>query len=147
MKVVLLEDIKGTGKKGDIKDVSDGYARNFLLPKKMAQELTSTLLNDINNKKNADTHRKQMELEQATKDRDLLEGQAYVIKAKSGTGGRLFGSVTTKEVAQAIKDKSNIDIDRKKIVLETDIKTYGRYDVTIKIHTGIVANVYIFVEA
>jgi len=147
MKVVLLEDIKGTGKKGDIKDVSDGYARNFLFPKKLAKELTSSLMNDIANKKKADEHRKQQELEQAYKDRDLLEGQAYVIKAKSGTGGRLFGSVTTKEIAAAIKDKSNIDVDKRNIILESDIKQHGRYDVTIKIFTGITAKIYLFVEA
>ncbi|MCL1830496.1 MAG: 50S ribosomal protein L9 [Oscillospiraceae bacterium] len=147
MKVVLLEDIKGTGKKGDIKDVSDGYARNYLLPKKLAKELTASLQNDIENKRKAEERKQQMELEQAHKDRDLLEGQAYVIKAKSGTGGRLFGSVTTKEIATAILNKSAIDIDRRRIVLESDIKQYGRYDVTVKFKQGISAKIYVFVEA
>lgn len=147
MKVVLLEDIKGTGKKGDIKEVSDGYARNFLLPKKLAKEATTSLMNDIENKKKAEERRKKVELEQAYMDRDLLEGQAYVVRAKSGSGGRLFGSITTKEVAVAIKDKSNIDIDKRNIIIEEDIKQYGRYDVLIKIHSGITAKIYLFVEA
>ena len=146
MKVVLLEDVKGTGKRDDIKEVSDGYARNFLFPKKLAKEATPTILNDIKNKKKAEEHKRQLELEQAQKDRDLLDGQGYVIKAKSGTGGRLFGAVTTKEIAQVIKDKSNIDVDRKKIILETDIKQHGSYEVEIKVHSGISAKIYLFVE-
>ena len=147
MKVVLLSDVKGTGKKGDIKEVSDGFARNFLLPKKLAQVVTPNILNDINNKKKAEEHKKQQELDQANQDRALLDGQAYVVRAKSGSGGRLFGSVTTREIAEAIKNKSGIEIDRRNIVLENDIKQYGSYEVIIKIHTGITARIYLFVEA
>ena len=147
MKVVLLEDIKGTGKKGDVKDVSVGYARNYLFPKKMAQELTASIMNELKSKKSSEEHKKQQEIEQAQNDRDLLDGQGYIVKAKSGSGGRLFGSVTTKEIAQAIKDKSGCDIDRRKIILESDIKQYGSYDVTVKIHSGISAKIIVIVEA
>ena len=146
MKVLLLEDIKGTGKKGDVKDVSDGYARNFLLPKKLAQQVTAGVMNELKNKKEAEEFKRKLEVDRAHEYKELIEGQGYIVKAKAGSGGRLFGSITTKEIAQSIKDKSGCDIDRRKIILENEIKHYGSYDVAVKIYTGISANITVIVE-
>ena len=146
MRVVLLEDIKGTGKKGDVKEVSDGYARNYLLPKKLARQMTASVVNEITNRKNAEDHKRKVELEQANRDKEAIDGRAFVVKAKSGSGGRLFGSVTTKEISAVIKQETGCDIDRRRISLDTDIKQYGSYEVAIKIHTGVNAAVTIVVE-
>lgn len=146
MKVVLLQDIKGTGKKGDVKEVSDGYARNFLFPKKLAQEVTASVMNELTNKKSAEDHRKQLELEQAKEVKNGIDGKEFIVKAKSGAGDRLFGSVTTKEIASSIEEKTGYAIDRRKIALEKDIKQYGKYEVTVKIHSGITANIIVVVE-
>ncbi len=137
MKVVLLQDIKGTGKKGDVKEVSDGYARNFLFPKKLAREVTASVMNELTNKKNAEDHKRQLELLQAEKIKSEIDGEAFTVKAKSGAGDRLFGSVTTKEIAASIEEKTGHAIDRRKILLDRDIKQYGKYEVSVKIYSGI----------
>jgi large subunit ribosomal protein L9 len=146
MKVVLLKDIKGTGKKGDVAEVSDGYARNYLFPRKLAQEVTASVMNEITNKRNAEQHKKQLELDDANRIRDEINGKEFVIKAKSGTGDRLFGSVTAKEIAVAIAEKTGNDVDRRKIQLEKEIKHFGRYEVSIKIYSGVTADVVVVVE-
>ena len=146
MKVILLEDIKGSGKKGDVKDVSDGYARNYLFPKKLARQVTASVLNEIEGRKSAEEHKKKTEAEQAEQQKRLIDGEFFIIKAKSGAGGRLFGSVTTKEIAASIFRKTGCEIDRRRIVLDTDIKQYGSYDVTVKIHSGVNAAITIVVE-
>ena len=111
MKVVLLADVKGHGKKGELCNVSDGYARNFLFPKKLAVEADNTALNDLRNKEEARAHHKSEEIKAAKETAALLEGKTVVIKAKAGTGGRLFGSVTSKEIAGEIKKNFGIEID------------------------------------
>jgi len=146
MKVVLLEDIKGTGKKGDVKDVSDGYARNYLFPKKLARQVTASVINELEGKKKAEEHRRKAETEQAEQQKKLIDGEFFIIKAKSGSGGRLFGSVTTKEIATSIFNKTGCEIDRRRIILDADIKQYGNYDITVKIHSGVSAVITIVVE-
>lgn len=146
MKVLLLEDIKGTGKKGDVKEVSDGYARNFLIPRKMAKQLTPGVINEIEGQKNADDHRKMQEIEQAERLKEILDNQSIIVKAKAGSTGRLFGSVTTKEIAQAIKDVTDCDVDRRRITMDVDIKQYGTYEVTVKLHSGTNAVVRVIVQ-
>lgn len=146
MKVVLLQDIKGNGKKGDVKEVSDGYARNFLFPRKLAREVTASVMNELTNKKSAEEHKKQLEWEQAEKIKSDIDGKKFVIKAKSGAGDRLFGSVTTKEIALVIEEETGYSIDRRKIALDRDIKQYGKYEVVLKIHSGISAGITVVVE-
>ena len=140
MKVVLLEDVKGHGKKGDLCQVSDGYARNFLFPKKLAMEANSTAMNELKNREAAKAHHLQEEIDRANSIAAALNGKTVTVKAKAGTAGRLFGSVTTKEIAAAIKESYDIEIDRKKMTAP-DIKNFGEYDAEIKLHQGITAKI------
>lgn len=137
MKVILLEDIKGKGKKGDIVNVSDGYARNFLFPGKKAEEANTQNVTTANQKKNAAAHQKEVELAAA---RDLareVKTLTVTMKAKSGEGGRLFGSITSKEIAEELKKQHGINIDKKKFVLNDHIKVLGTYTVDIKLYPGV----------
>ena len=138
MKVVLLSDVKGHGKKGELCNVSDGYARNFLFPKKLAVEADNAALNELNNREESAAHHKQEEIKPAKETAAKLEGKTVVIKAKAGSGGRLFGSVTSKEIAQEIKNALGIEIDKKKMNAP-DIKNFGEYTAEIKLYQGIVA--------
>ena len=113
MKVVLLSDVKGHGKKGELCNVSDGYARNFLFPKKLAVEADNAALNELKNREQAAAHHKQEEINAANATAKALNGKEVVIKAKAGSNGKLFGSVTSKEIAAEIKNKLGIDIDKK----------------------------------
>ena len=134
MKVILKADVKGTGKAGELCNVSDGYARNFLFPKGLAVEANSANMNEYNNKIESDRHRKEVELQSAQDIANKLKGTTVKITAKAGAAGRLFGAVTTKEIAAAVKESLGVDIDRRKIALEKDIKAYGTYPVTVKLH-------------
>ncbi len=138
MKVVLLADVKGHGKKGELCNVSDGYARNFLFPKKLAVEADNAALNELKNREESAAHHKQEEIKAAKETASKLEGKTVVIKAKAGSGGRLFGSVTSKEIAQEIKNALGIEIDKKKMNAP-DIKNFGEYTAEIKLYQGIVA--------
>ena len=138
MKVVLLSDVKGHGKKGELCNVSDGYARNFLFPKKLAVEADNAALNELKNREESAAHHKQEEIKAAKETAAKLEGKTVVIKAKAGSGGRLFGSVTSKEIAQEIKNALGIEIDKKKMNAP-DIKNFGEYTAEIKLYQGIVA--------
>ena len=140
MKVVLLSDVKGTGKKGELCNVSDGYARNFLFPKKLAVEADNAALNELKNREEAKAHHKQEEINAAKDTASKLEGKTVTIRAKAGTGGRLFGSVTSKEIAAEIKNSLGIEIDKKKMNV-ADIKNFGEYTAEIKLYQGIVAKV------
>lgn len=139
MKVVLLADVKGHGKKGELCNVSDGYARNFLFPKKLAVEADSTALNELKGREEAKAHHKQEEINAAKATAEALNGKTVVIKAKAGTGGRLFGSVTSKEIAAEIKRSLEIEIDRKKMNV-ADIKSFGEFTAEIKLYQGITAS-------
>lgn len=145
MKVILLEDIKGTGKKGDLVNVSDGYARNFLFPKKKAEEASNSNLNDLKNKQAAKQYQIDQEIERANKNKEDLDNQVIKIYAKAGNGGRLFGSVTAKEIAGEINDKFNIEVDKRKIDLPCDIKSFGTYICNIKLYKDITAKVSVMV--
>lgn len=140
MKVVLLADVKGHGKKGELCNVSDGYARNFLFPKKLAIEADNAALNELKNREQAAAHHKQEEINAAKATADALNGKEVVIKAKAGSNGKLFGSVTSKEIAAEIKNTLGIEIDKKKMTV-ADIKNFGEYTAEIKLYQGIVAKI------
>ena len=144
MKVVLLADVKGHGKKGELCNVSDGYARNFLFPKKLAIEADSAALNELKNREAAAAHHKQEEINAAKATAAKLEGKSVKIIAKAGSGGRLFGSVTSKEIAAEIKKSLGIEIDRKKMTV-ADIKNFGEYTAEIKLYQGITAKLIVVV--
>ncbi len=145
MKVVLLQDVKGKGKKGELCNVSDGYARNFLFPKKLAVEADNTALNELKNREEAQAHHKKEELAAAQKTASMLDGKSVNIKAKAGAGGKLFGSVTSKEIAAEIKNSIGIEIDRKKMNM-ADIKNYGEYTAEIKLYPGVTAKLTVKVS-
>lgn len=140
MKVILLADVKGHGKKGELCNVSDGYARNFLFPKKLAIEADNAAMNELKNREEAAAHHKKEEINAAKETAALLEGKTVTIKAKAGQNGRLFGSVTSKEIAAEIKNSLKVEIDRKKMNV-SDIKNFGEYTAEIKLYQGIVAKV------
>ena len=127
MKVVLLADVKGSGKKGELVNVSDGYARNFLFPRKLAKEANAQAMNELKNAEEAKAYKIKTETEAAQKAAAILEGMTVKMTAKAGLGGRLFGSVTAKEIAEALKEQFKVDIDKRKIVVDGDIKAFGSY--------------------
>ena len=145
MKVVLNQDVKGLGKKLQIVDVSEGYARNFLLPRKLAVIADNKNINEANTKNEALKFKKKTEYEAAKKQKELLEKSFIEFKHKVGDGGKLFGSVTEKEIADEIKMKFKLNIDKKKIVINVPIKQLGSYTVDIKLYEGIVAKLKIVV--
>ncbi|MBE6780880.1 MAG: 50S ribosomal protein L9 [Clostridia bacterium] len=140
MKVVLLQDVKGHGKKGELCNVSDGYARNFLFPKKLAVEADNAALNELKNREQAAAHHKQEEINAAKATAEALNGKSVTIKAKAGSNGKLFGSVTSKEIAAEIKNTLGIEIDKKKMSV-ADIKNFGEYTAEIKLYQGISAKI------
>lgn len=141
MKVVLKQDIKGTGKKDQMVEVSDGYARNFLFPRKLAVPADAANANDVKNKAEAKQFHLEQERAAAQKLADAVNEKGITIHAKAGTNGRLFGAVTAKDIAQALKESYGVELDKRKIVLDADIKAYGCYPVSVKIYPGITAQV------
>ncbi len=137
MKVILLEDLKNLGEKNSIKEVKDGYARNYLLPKGLAVEATKSNISMINSKKEAEKIKKDKELENAQTLVDKLNNAAVEIKAKAGENGKLFGSITTMDIAETLKKDLGIEIDKKKISMPEAIKNLGNYEVEIKLYPGI----------
>lgn len=144
MKVYLLQDVKSKGKKGDIINVSDGYARNFLFPKKMAVEVNAKVLSEKKTKDESLAYHKEQELLAAKRIAERLEGKLVELKAKAGADGRLFGSITAKEIASAVNMKYNVNIDKRKIEA-SQIKTFGKFDFKVKIMTGVIANMVVSV--
>ncbi len=140
MKVVLLADVKGHGKKGELCNVSDGYARNFLFPKKLAIEADNAALNELKNREESAAHHKKEEINAAKELAEKLNGKTVTIKAKAGSSGKLFGAVTSKEIAAEIKNSLAIEIDRKKMTV-ADIKNFGEYTAEIKLYQGITAKI------
>ena len=138
MKVILKQDVKGQGKKGELVNVSDGYARNFLFPRGLAVEADAQAMNDLKNREEAAKYRDDMEKKSAQAAAGLLTGKTLKLTAKAGQGGRLFGSVTTKEVAEELKKQFGLDIEKRKIAM-ADIKAYGSYEAEIKFSHGITA--------
>lgn len=145
MKVILKQDVKSLGKKGDLVNASDGYARNFLFPKGLAVEANSSAMNDFNNKEASKKFHKAEEIKAATADAEKLEGRTFKLTAKAGTNGKIFGSVTSKDVSKKIKDELGIDIDKRKIVMP-DVKAFGTVQAEIKVYQGIIAKVFIQVS-
>ena len=138
MKVILQQDVKSLGKKGDLVNASDGYARNFLFPKGLAVEANASAMNDYNNKESAKKFHKAEEIKAAQELASKLEGKTFSLKAKAGANGKLFGSVTSKDVSAKIKADLGIDIDKRKISM-ADIKAFGTVQAEIKVYQGISA--------
>ena len=145
MKVILTQDVKGLGKKGELVNASDGYARNFLFPRKLAVEATSQAMNVVKTKESANRHHKAEEIAAANEVKAKIDGKTVTIKAKAGKEGKLFGAVTSKDVADEIKKQLNVEIDKKKVVMN-DIKTYSRVECTVKIYPEITAKIAVVVE-
>ena len=145
MKVILKQDVKGQGKKGELVNVSDGYARNFLFPRGLAVEADAQAMNDLRNREEAAKYHDDMEKKNAQDAAKLLSGKSLKLTAKAGQGGRLFGSVTTKEVAEDLKKQFGLDIEKRKIAM-TDIKAFGSYEAEIKFSHGITAKITVMVS-
>ena len=141
MKFILNADVKGKGKKGDIVNVSDGYARNFLFPKNLAKEATAQNLNAAKVAQDAAKHKKLVEKAEALALAEKLSGKTVQLKAKCGEGNRLFGAVTAAEVAEALKESMGIEVDKKKIALSGGIKELGTYDVAVKVYAEVSATI------
>ena len=141
MKVVLLADVKGSGKKGELVNVSDGYARNFLFPKKLAKEANAQALNELKNAEESRAFKIKQETEAAQASADKINGKSVSLLAKAGQGGKLFGSVTAKEIAEAIKKQYGVDVDKRKIDTKGDMKAFGTYECEVKLYSGITATV------
>jgi len=146
MKVILLEDVKSLGKKGQIVDVSDGYARNYIFVKKLGVEATTKNLNDLKLKKAHEDKLAANKLADAKQFAEEIRGLQVILKIKAGEGGKLFGSVSSKEIAQAAKDQLNLDIDKKKLVLPAPIKALGTTMVPIKLHPQVTAELKVIVQ-
>ena len=145
MKVFLKQDVKNLGKKGELVNASDGYARNYLFPRGLAVEANASAMNDFNNKENAKKFHKQEEIKAAQADAAEIEGKTFKMTAKAGANGKLFGSVTAKDISAQIKKELGLDIDKRKIDVE-DIKQFGTYEAEVKIYQGISAKIYVQVS-
>ncbi|MCI6583204.1 MAG: 50S ribosomal protein L9 [Oscillospiraceae bacterium] len=141
MKVIFTQDVKGSGKKGEIKNVADGYARNCLLSKGLAVEATPKNLSDLKGKQDSAQHKIDVEKAEAGKTAEVINGKKVVIKAKAGSAGKLFGAVTSSQIADAVAEQYGQKVDKKKINLKTEIKNFGEYEAEIKLYTGISAKV------
>lgn len=139
MKVILKQDVKALGKKDMLVDVSDGYARNFLLPKGLAMEATADNINNMNQKNHSEQLKKEKALAQAKELAEKLKEITVTIKTKAGENGKLFGSITTKEISEKLKEQHKLDIDKKKMVMDDSIKSIGTTTVEAKLHPGVSA--------
>ena len=141
MKVIFIQDVKGSAKKGDMKEVADGYARNMLLKKGLAVEATPENINKLQGQKASEQHKKDVEKQNAEEIKAVIDGKTVTIKAKAGTGSRLFGSVTSAQIAQELEKQYGQKIDKKKIGLKSEIKAFGSFSAEIRLYTGISANI------
>ena len=137
MKVIFLKDVKGSGNKGEIKNVADGYARNMLLPKNLAVEATPENLNKLQGQQASAQHKIDVDIQNAKDIAAKIKGQKVIISAKAGSNSKLFGSVTAANVAEAINKQFGVNIDKKKVSLSTDIKNFGSYSAVVKLYNGI----------
>ena len=145
MKVVLLADVKGQGKKNDIINVSDGYARNFLLPRKLAIEADAKVLNEIRGREASIKHKIEVETAEAKALAEKLDTLLIKITATSGADGRLYGSITAKDIAEHLAKDYGITVDKRKIQLSDPIRTYGKYDLDVKLYTDVTGKVHVLV--
>lgn len=146
MKILLLQEVRKLGKAGDIVDVSTGYARNFLIPKKLGVEATKGVMVDYENKKAAEAARRKKEEEEAISQAGTLSGKKIVVKAKAGENDKLFGTITAQMVADALKEQVGYEVDKKKIILPDEIKTLGDYKMTVRLMANAVAEMTLKVE-
>ena len=146
MKIILLQDVKSVGKKGDIIDANDGYARNFLIPKKMGVPANAENMNNLKLQKSNEAKVAQEQLEEAQNFAKELESKEVVLSIKAGEGGRTFGAVSSKEIANAYKEQCGITIDKKKIQLPESIKNFGVYEVKIKLHPKVTGTLKVKVK-
>ena len=144
MKVVLTADVKGHGKKGELVNVSDGYARNFLFPKGLAVEANAQSLTELRNREQSNQHKIDVEVAAANESKAKLQGKTVKMTAKAGNNGKLFGSVTSKEVAAEIAKQFSVKVDKRKITMD-DIKNFGSYKIEVKLYTNIVAEMTVMV--
>jgi len=147
MKVILKQDVKGLGKKDDLVNVSDGYARNFLFPKGLAVEANESNLNIVKTRKEAEKSRRDKELAQARKLAEELRNVEVVIRAKTGENGKLFGSITSKDISDKLKEDFGMDIDRKKIVMPDAIKATGTYEIDVKLYPEVSGRLKVRIES
>lgn len=145
MKVILTADVKSLGKKGEMVSVADGYARNFLFPRGLAAEANAQSLTELKNREQAAKHKVDVDTQNAREAAAALEGKTVRVSAKAGANGKLFGSVTAKEVAENVKKQFGVETDKRKITME-DVKSYGTYEAEIKLYPGISAKIYVQVS-
>ena len=146
MKVILLEDVKSLGKKGEIVNVSDGYARNFVLPKKHGVEANAQNQNTLKQQKKREEKEAQEKLEQAKELAAVLEQNQIIVAMKKGEGDRVFGSISAKEIAEAAKTQHGLELDKKKIQMEEPIRSFGTHEVPIRLHTQVTGRLYVVVK-
>lgn len=146
MKVVLTQDVKSQGKKGQLIDVSDGYARNFLIPKGLAIIADNKALNEIKGREASEAHRKEVELQTAKDIAAKLETVMVKFKSKAGVDGRLYGSVTSKDIAEALVSQADITVDKRKIQLSEALKTFGTHTVDVKLHTDVMGKINVVIS-
>ena len=145
MKVVLKQDVKGTGKKGELVEVADGYARNFLLKRGLAIPADAGAMNELKNREAAKAYRLAEEPKAAEEQKAAIDGKTVKLTAKAGANGKLFGSVTAKEIAEGIEKQLGVTLEKRKVVLKDDIKAFGSYTIEVKIYNGVSANVFVVV--
>ena len=146
MKVILLQEVKAQGKKGDIVNVSDGYAKNFLFPRNLAKEASASALNEVKLRKEAENYRHDQEKQAAIENKAILDKATLVYKTTGGVDGRLYSAVTSKDLSEMIKKELGIDIEKKKISVDEVIKTVGEYKVTVKLFPEISSVIKVIVE-
>lgn len=143
MDVILLEDVKSLGKKGELVKINDGYARNYILPKKLGIEATAKNLNDLKLKKQHEERVERKKLEDARALAEKLKDMSVTVAVRAGEGGRIFGSISTKEIAEAVKKQLNLELDKKKMQLDVPIKAMGNYNVAVRLHRDVTANLVV----
>lgn len=144
MQVILNQDIKELGKKGELVNVSDGYAKNYLIPRKLAVTADATAMNELKNRESSKAHKLAVEKANAEAAAEKINGKTVNLTARAGTNGRLFGSVTTKDIAEKLKSDFGVAVDKKCLTVE-DIRSCGTYECTVKVYTGIVAKIKVMV--
>lgn len=147
MQVILLADVKGTGKKDQIVNVSDGYARNYLFPRKLAVEATSSQMNAVKRAKAAEDHRESLRRKEAQETAERLRGKAIKLSARAGEKGRLYGSITGQEVAEALESQHGIKVDKRKIDISEAIRAVGEYNANVWLYAGITAPMRVIIQA
>ncbi len=145
MKVILTQDVKGTGKKGELVEVADGYAQNFLIKRGVAIPANKQAMGEMKSKEAAKQHKIELEKQAANETAQKLEGKTVKLTAKAGANGKLFGSVTSKEIAEAIEAQMGAAVDKKKITLSSEVKAFGTYNIEIKLYQGISAKMFVTV--